>query len=351
MTSLRERQTLINCINEAVADGSRIEPACEEADISLRTYRRWVKGGCVCADKRPDAIKPEPANQLGAEEKEAIVNICNQPGFASLPPSQIVPRLADLGIYLASESSFYRVLHEHAQVQHRGRTQARKKRPAPDSHTAVGPNQVWSWDITYCPSRVGGLFYYLYVIEDIFSRKIVGWEVHERECGKLAAELLQRTVLREQCLNQPLVLHSDNGAPMKSVTLKAKMEALGISGSHSRPRVSNDNPYSESLFKTMKYHPQWPSKGFNDLDAVRAWVNGFVRWYNEEHCHSGIRFVTPSQRHSGKDKAILEKRQAVYEAAKRQNPGRWSGDIRDWSWIESVDLNPEQVEKSVLKAA
>ena len=341
---------MVEYIQEAVTNGCRIEPACEEAYISLRTYRRWAKGGAVTADKRPDAIRPEPRNKLSEVEKDAIVAVSNQPEYASLPPSQIVPKLADKGVFLASESSFYRVLHERAQIQHRGKTQQRKKHPAPSSFTATGPNQVWSWDITYCGSTVRGLYYYLYLIEDVFSRKIVGWEVHEEESGQLASELLQRTVLREQCFNQPLVLHSDNGAPMKSVTFKAKMEDLGITGSHSRPRVSNDNPYSESLFKTMKYCPQWPSKGFEDLVCSRTWVNAFVGWYNEEHCHSGISFVTPSERHKGEDKTVLEHRQEVYMAAKEKHPNRWSGDIRDWSWIESVDLNPDRVE-TVEKAA
>jgi putative transposase len=174
----------------------------------------------------------------------------------------------DKGIYMASESSFYRVLHEHAQVQHRGKTQQHKKLAAPDSFTATGPNQVWSRHITYCSSRVRGQYYYMYLIEDIFSRKIVRWEVYDEESGELAAELLQRTVLREQCFQRPLVLHSDNGAPMKSVTLKTKIEELGISSSQSRPRVSNDNPFSEALFKTLKTSPKWPSDGFEDLTST-----------------------------------------------------------------------------------
>jgi putative transposase len=151
----------------------------------------------------------------------------------------------DKGIYMASESSFYRVLHEHAQVQHRGKTQQHKKLAAPDSFTATGPNQVWSRHITYCSSRVRGQYYYMYLIEDIFSRKIVRWEVYDEESGELAAELLQRTVLREQCFQRPLVLHSQ-----------------------SRPRVSNDNPFSEALFKTLKTSPKWPSDGFEDLTST-----------------------------------------------------------------------------------
>ena len=342
---------MIDFIQEAIADGCRLPPACKETDICLRTYRRWLKGGNVTEDQRPDAVRPEPANKLSDVEKQIIVSTCNQPEYASKPPSQIVPKLADLGLYIGSESSFYRVLHEHNQVQHRGKTQVQNKHAAPTSFTATAANQVWSWDITYCGSMVRGQYFYLYLIEDIFSRKIVGWEVHEEESGELAAQLLQRTVLREQCFTKPLVLHSDNGAPMKSVTFKAKMEDLGITCSHSRPRVSNDNPYSESLFKTMKYYPEWPSKGFEDLCAVRVWVARFESWYNEEHCHSGIGFVTPMQRHRGEDEELLIKRRAVYEVAKQRHPNRWSGEARKWRYVESVDLNPEKPEAALENAA
>lgn len=243
-----------------------MELACKEIEISLRTYRRWAQTGeDVQEDQRSKAVRPEPKNKLSDDEVKAVLAVCNEPEYASLPPSQIVPKLADKGVYMASESSFYRVLHAHSQLHRRGRSRAVEKRSAPTSYTATAANQLWSWDITYCASTVRGQYYCLYLIEDIYSRKIVGWEVHEQESGELAAQLLQRTVMREQCFQKPLVLHSDNGAPMKSVTLKAKMEELCITGSHSRPRVSNDNPYSESLFRTMKYSPRWSSEGFKEL--------------------------------------------------------------------------------------
>lgn len=235
-----------------------------------------------------------------------IIDISNSPEYASLPPSQIVPTLLDKGEYIASEASFYRILKAEGQLSHRGRQRSRKKASRPTSYTATGPNQVFTWDITYMPSEVHGQYYYLYVMEDVYSRKIVGYEVYERECGELASQLLQRTLMREQCFNQSLVLHSDNGAPMKSLTFKAKMEELGIISSYSRPRVSDDNPYVESLFRTLKYVPNWPSKGFNSLERCRAWVEAFVIWYNTEHKHSRLNYVTPSERHSGKDTEILK---------------------------------------------
>lgn len=336
------RETLINLIREAQLAGASLKNSCDEAEVSLRTYRRWFRGGKVHADKRPDATRPEPANKLIPTERDAIREICNRPEFASMPPSQIVPTLLDRGEYVASESSFYRVLKAEGQLQHRGRAQAPQKRSKPRSHTATGPNQVWNWDITYLPSRVKGQFYYLYMHEDLFSRKVVGYEVYDKECGELAAQLLQRTILREQCFDNPPVLHSDNGAPMKALTMKAKMEELGVMSSYSRPRVSNDNPFAESLFRTLKYCPQWPSKGFASLDEARDWVQRFVEWYNNEHKHSRLNFVAPAERHNGKDREILAKRKQTLEMAKARNGHRWSGNIRNCEPVGPVTLNPER---------
>jgi putative transposase len=257
---------------------------------------------------------------------------------------KIVPRLADQGRYLASEATFYRVLRASGQQHHRGRSLAAHKPARPTTHVATGARQVWSWDITYLPAPVRGQYYYLYLIEDIYSRKAVGWEVYEQESGEMATALLQRSVIREACVRQPLVLHSDNGAPMKSMTLLSKMYELGVTPSRSRPRVSNDNPYSESLFRTMKYCPYWPRDGFADLDAARVWVRSFIHWYNTEHRHSRIRFVTPAQRHQGQDITLLAKRHAVYQQARERHPERWAGDTRNWTPIGDVTLNPERLE-------
>lgn len=329
----------IQWINEAVAAGARRAVACREVDLSLRTWQRWQTRP---EDRRADAVRPMPANRLSVEEEQQIRTLCHQPEYASLPPSQIVPRLADKGIYLASESSFYRVLRRHGEVHQRGRQMKATRIKAPTTYTATGPCQVWTWDITWLPSVVRGRWYYLYLVEDVFSRKITGAEVHETESGEQAAVLMQRTVLRERCYRQPLVLHADNGAAMKLQTLQIKLTELNISPSHSRPRVSNDNAYVESFFRTLKYVPRWPSSGFNTLEEARVWVNKFTRWYNEEHRHSGIGYVTPLERHRGEDKALLAHRHEVYQAAKAANPGRWSRQTRNWQRQESVTLNPER---------
>jgi putative transposase len=221
-------------------------------------------------------------------------------------------------------------------------SQAPKNGGKPTSYSACKANELWSWDITYLASTVKGQFYYLYLFEDIFSRKVVGYEVYEQECGERAGNLLQRCMLREQCLNTPLVLHSDNGAPMKAQTMRAKMEELGVLPSYSRPRVSDDNPYSEALFRTLKYRPEWPSSGFISLEAARDWVQTFVNWYNNKHRHSKINFVTPAQRHRGEDKVILASRELVLEKAKKAKPLRWSREVRNCQPAGPVSLNPEK---------
>ena len=213
MISTPDRQTAVVLINDAITTGARRAKACAELEISDRTLRRWTKDGQVQPDLRPLVPRPEPANKLCAAERAAVLEACNSTVFSSLPPSQIVPKLADQGVYLASESSFYRILRSHGQQHHRGRARPPVPRKPPTSYKASGPCQVWTWDITWMPGPVAGMFFYLYLIVDIFSRKIVGWEVHERESADLAAVLIRQAVLAEGCFMQPLVLHADNGSP------------------------------------------------------------------------------------------------------------------------------------------
>ena len=181
-------------------------------------------------------------------------------------------------------------------------------------------HNVWSWDITYLKSPVRGVFFYLYMVVDVWSRKIVAWDVHEEESSENAATLIGDAYRREGVVPGTLAVHSDNGSPMKGATLLATLQCLGVATSFSRPSVSNDNPYSESLFRTMKYRPGYPSGAFESIDTARDWVVAFVRWYNTEHLHSSIRFVTPEHRHSGRELQILELRQNVYEQARARHP-------------------------------
>jgi putative transposase len=352
MISIPDRRNTIKLIDKACCDGARLAPACQVVGISIRTYQRWTADGDGRPDARPTASRLEPANKLTTEERQRVLDICHQPEFASLPPGQIVPRLADQGQYVASESSFYRILHEADEQHHRGRSHKPRNVSPPKGYCATGPNQVWSWDITWLAGPVRGMFFYLYMIMDVYSRKIVSWEVHPLEHADFAAILIQKAVLSEGCLLNPPVLHADNGGPQKGFTMKAKLESLSIMPSYSRPRVSNDNPYSEALFRTAKYRPEYPAKGFVSIDEARQWANGFVTWYNLEHRHSQIRYVTPVQRHTGQDHAILENRLKVYQEAKASRPERWSREIRNWDPIDHVWLNrPKDAEVQVLKTA
>jgi len=312
MISVSDRQMACKLIEEAHHAGAGFGHACRELGLNVRTYRRWKQGGTVKADGRPDALRPVPSNKLTDEEEQRILQTCHQPEYAHQPPGQIVPALADQGIYIASESSFYRVLRRVDEQHHRGRSQPPHARRRATTHCASRADEIWSWDITYLAGPVRGLFFYLYLIVDIYSRKIVGWEVYREELAEHAAELVRRAVLREGIHQTPRVLHADNGSPMKGAMLRVTLQQLGIEPSYSRPRVSNDNAYSEALFRTCKYRPDFPYEGFATVEAAREWVHGFVSWYNDEHRHSAIRFVTPSERHSGADKDILAQRDVLY---------------------------------------
>ena len=185
-----------------------------------------------------------------------------------------------------------------------------------------------------------GVFVYLYLVIDLYSRKVVGWPVYEEESSALAADLMTDICHREGVKRGCVTLHSDNGSPMKGATLLATLHTLGVMPSFSCPSVSNDNPYSGSLFRTLKYRPEYPEDVFADLLSARTWVAWFVEWYNHEHLHSAIGFVTPGQRHAGRDPAILARREQVYRDAKARHPHRWSGDIRNCQPVSDVHLNP-----------
>lgn len=339
MISTSDRQHAVQLIDEARTEGARLHAACAELRIGTNTYRRWARGD---EDRRPDAERPLPRHALTTEERQQVLDICHRSDFASLPPGQIVPRLLDEeGLYVASESSYYRILREFGEQNHRGRARSPRPKGDPQRHRVTQPNACWTWDVTYLPSLVRGQFYYLYMIVDVFSRKIITAEVFEQESMANSSTVIQRAVLREGCINQPLVLHADNGSAMKGSTLQATLQRLNITPSYSRPRVSNDNAISESLFRTCKYRPDYPVDGYADLSAAQQWVANFVQWYNHEHRHSAIRFVTPSERHNGQDTAVLAKRDAIYAEAKRKHPGRWSGPTRNWRPRKIDWLNPD----------
>ncbi len=334
-------------VNDAVAAGARREAACEVIGLSGRTLERWRGGKLEDLRQGP---RTAPANKLSSQERQALLDLATSPRFRDLSPNQMVPLLADEGRYVASESTIYRVLRAEDLLRHRGRAKAPERR-APQAHVATGPNQVWSWDITYLKSPVRGVFFYLYMIVDVWSRKVVGWEVHDVESAELAAALFVETCVLQKLDPRGIVLHADNGGPMKGSTMVATLERLGVLASYSRPSVSDDNPYSEALFRTLKYRPEYPSKPFLDVTTAREWVLCFVSWYNEEHLHSGIRFVTPADRHAGKDVAILSQRHHVYEEARAKNPARWTTATRNWTPVDEVYLNPGKPSRHVASTA
>ena len=328
---------ILGLVDEMTTEGVSLAAATKVLGVSSRTVERWRRqaGG---EDQRRGP-KREPSNKLSAKEREQVLKVADSAEYRDLSPKQIVPKLADEGTYVASESTFYRILREEGQLAHR-----EKSRPAsrkPDEHMATGSCQVWSWDITYLRSALRGCFFYLYLVVDIWSRKIVGWTVEESESTELAAALFCRTCADLGIDPKGLVLHSDNGGPMKGSTMLATLQRLGVVPSFSRPHVSDDNPYSEALFHTLKYRPSYPSKPFSSIEETRQWVTGFVAWYNTEHLHSAIGFVTPDDRHGGRDMLFLERRRLVYERARRKHPERWSGSTRSWEYVERVSLNPQ----------
>ena len=329
---------ILGLLDEAVSAGARQAAACEVLGIDARTPQRW-RNQDIGEDGRAGP-KRSPANKLSAAERARVLAVANAPEYRDLSPKQIVPQLADDGVYLASESTIYRILHDEKLQKHREPSRAPTERHAPEEQVATGPNRVWSWDITYMRGPVRGMFFYFYVVMDVWSRKIVGWTLQAEESAEHAQTMMAAACAREGVRRDQLVIHSDTGAPMKAATLLAFLQVIGVVPSFSRPSVSNDNPYSESLFRTAKYRPAYPRKPFASLEQACSWAAWFVGWYNIEHRHSAIKFVTPQQRHAGEDVEILARREALYRDAQTRNPNRWTKETRDWSRPEEVVLNP-----------
>lgn len=343
MTSVQQRQKLLGLITQACADGARLSPACRQIGLSSRSVQRWQRTGAPEGDQRQSGKRRYvcPPNKLCEDERQAVMATLNSTEFKDLPPSQVVPRLADKAIYVASESTMYRMLRQEGQLAHRRLERTPQKRSKPRALAARQPDQIFCWDITYLPTQVRGQHFYLYLFEDLFSRKIVGWQVFDCESADLAGQLLRDICVRQSIPAGQLTVHSDNGSPMKGETMLATMQRLGVAHTRSRAAVSNDNPYIESAFRTLKYRPQLPVKAFENLLAARRWVTDLVHWYNHEHRHSAIGFVTPTQRHAGLDHALLRARTKVYERARQVNPQRWSRQARKWTHIDVVHLNPD----------
>lgn len=339
LISEQDKGIAVKLIKEACAAGSRLKPACDLLEFDTRTFQRWNKE-CNVKDKRHGPITA-PRNKLSDAERAHIITVVNSSEYRNQPPSQIVPNLADKGDYIGSESTIYRVLYANKMMQHRSAARPRTHRK-PDELTAIRPNQIWSWDITYLTSNIRGKYFYLYLFLDIFSRKIVGFDVFEEQSAEYASTVVSAAYITENVRAGEVTLHADNGGPMKGSMMLATLQNLGIAPSFSRPSVSDDNPYSESMFRTLKYCPQYPDKPFESVELALEWVIKFVNWYNNVHQHSGNNFVTPNARHNEEDYAILTKRIQIYELAKQNNPYRWSGKTRNWARVDEVLLNTKR---------
>ena len=336
----------IEVVDKANKAGARIGKCCEILGISKRTLERWRK------DAREDGRKnnkPPVANRLSLAEINNVIRTACSKLYRDLSPWQIVCRLAEKGVYIASEATFYRILNAAGLLKHRSESKA-PVREKPDELVAARPNQVWSWDISLLPTKVKGVYLYLYVIMDVWDRSIVGWKVHWDQTGHVATEVVRETIERHGVKKDELTIHQDNGSPMISIDFLSMLDGMKVSPSYSRPGVSDDNPYSESLFRTMKYRPVIP-KRFDGLSHATEVFGEVVDWYMTEHRHSKIGFVTPMQRRTGEDVEILERRRETYRKAREKHPERWSKDVRKWDRPETVTLNPRRKKKELAKAA
>ena len=304
-------------INEAVVDGARVKIACQTLEISFRSYLRWKAG--KLQDGRKGAAKTVP-RKLSEAEREDFYQQANTSRFRDMNPGQIVAILCEEGTYHGSDRTLYRIFTDKKALA--SRTESRKPGPGkkPPELVATGPNQVWCWDITWLRTDVKGFFYYAYVVIDVFSRAIVGWSIEDCESPDHAQKLFERIITKLGI--KPQFVHADNGGPMRGVSLVAFLTELQVGLTHSRPRVSDDNPYIESFFRTVKYHVSFPSN-FPSLQGARDWLALFIDWYNTQHRHSGIGYVTPLQKHHGLDIQLLESRQETLNMAARAHPERF----------------------------
>lgn len=295
-----------------------IRQACQVMGLSHQALYRSRRIGQVLAQAKDT---PGHRRALNSEEKTQVRNTLNSERFADQAPREIYATLLDEGTYLCSVSSMYRILRENQEVCER-RNQLRHPAFAKPELLATGPNQVWTWDITKLLGPVKWTYFYLYVLLDLFSRFVVGWLIAPRESTELAEVLIAETCTRQNIPSKQLTLHADRGAAMVAKPLAALLADLGVSESHSRPHVSNDNPFSEAQFKTMKYQPTYPQR-FGSLPDARSWAQAFFPWYNFEHHHSGLGLMTPAAVHFGQAAQLWQNRQAVLQQAYAIHPQRF----------------------------
>jgi putative transposase len=292
-----------------------VSAACQALGVPRSAFYRARQ------PKRDPALRPTPERALKAEEKEQVLQVLNSEQFQDSAPREVYATLLDEGEYLCSWRTMYRILKEHKQVRER-RNQLRHPTYVKPELLATGPNQLWSWDLTKLRGPAKWTYYHLYTILDVFSRYVVGWLIAERESARLAKQLIAATCVKQGIESDQLTLHADRGTSMTSKTVALLLADLGVTKTHSRPHVSNDNPYSESQFKTMKYRPDYPDR-FGSIQDARAWARAFFHWYNHQHHHTGVGLLTPATVHSGQAQVVTDRRQQVLRAAYAAHPERF----------------------------
>jgi putative transposase len=300
----------------------------------------------VAAPPAEPASRPAPPRALSPTEQAQVREVLNSERFQDLAPREIYAELLDAERYLCSISTMYRILAEHAEVRER-RNQLRHPAYHKPELLATGPNQVWSWDITKLRGPSKGVYYYLYVIIDIYSRYVVGWLIAEVESAELAEQLIVETCAKQGVQRAQLTIHADNGSPMIAKTVAILLADLGVAKSHSRPHVSNDNPYSEAHFKTLKYRPDYPDR-FGSLADARHWARSFFAWYNDQHHHSGLGLLTPAVVHTGRAETVRQQHQAVLRQAYQAHPERFTkglprpAQLPEAAWINAPKAAPAE---------
>ena len=304
----------------AMAAHIGIAPACLALGVSRATFYRAHQAVAMSHPRRP---RPRSPLALSEPEREAILEVLHAPAYVNRSPRTVFAMLLDAGRYLASVSSFYRILRAAGEVRPR-RNELTHPPYAKPELLASGPRQLWSWDITKLKGPAKWVHYHLYVILDVFSRYVVGWMLAARESAELAQELIAATCAKEAIPPAQLTLHADRGTSMRSKPVALLLADLGVTKSHSRPHVSDDNPYSESQFRTLKYQPDFPER-FASEEHARAFCQAFFHWYNHDHRHSGIGYMTPAAVHSGRALALYQARQVVLMQAFAEHPQRFKG--------------------------
>ena len=331
---------------EALGANVGLKPACEALGVNRATvYRRRARRNDL---QRKCSLRPSPPLKLGAHERQTVVDLLHSARFVDASPHTIHATLLDEARYLCSVRTMYRILAQEGELKER-RNVCRHPQYTKPELLATVPNQLWSWDITKLKGPQKWTYFYLYVILDVFSRYVVGWMVASRESATLATKLIGETCTKQDIPLGQLTIHADRGSSMKSKAVAFLLADLGVTKTHSRPHVSNDNPFSESQFKTLKYRPGFPQR-FGSLQDARAFCRPFFSWYNTEHRHSGIAYMTPEDVHHGRATQIIDVRAAAFDAAFAAHPERFKGRRPiPQSLPEAVWINPPAEDASGQK--